>query len=111
MYGRRIAGFSLLELLVALLLLALISALLYGSLHLAADSWDRGESKSEQIRQIRFAEEFPRQTFAAAYPLRPNSTIESPLPFAESLGHVSCASARARRRRLVLLHARTHAWR
>ena len=43
----RIAGFTLIELMVALLLLALISSILYGSLSLSATSWDRGEAKAE----------------------------------------------------------------
>jgi general secretion pathway protein J len=74
-------GFTLVELLVALTLLALISAVLYGSLTLAAESWDRGEAKSEQTRQMRFTAEFLRATFTGAYPLRATSGEESPFPF------------------------------
>jgi general secretion pathway protein J len=80
--GYRIRGFSLIELLAALVLLALISAVLYGSISLVADSWDRGEAKSQQTRQMRLTEEFLRTTLAAARPLRLYGANESPFPFA-----------------------------
>ena len=49
MFRRRvIRGFTLLELLIALALLAMMSAVLYGTISLATDSWDRGEAKSVQ---------------------------------------------------------------
>ena len=51
--NRRIAGFTLIELMVALLLLALMSSILYGSLSLSATSWDRGEAKAEQAGDMR----------------------------------------------------------
>jgi|SRR5579862_1698179 len=79
--GHRIAGFTLLELIVSLLLLALISAVLYGSLTLAADSWNKGEEKAEQTRQMRLASQFLRQTLATAYPLHLNGAGESLFPF------------------------------
>ena len=59
--NRRIAGFTLIELMVALLLLALMSSILYGSLSLSATSWDRGEAKAEQAGDMRQTAEFLRQ--------------------------------------------------
>jgi len=82
MSGRRIRGFSLIELLVSLALLALISAVVYGSISVAADSWDRGEARGERTRQMRLAEEFLRTTLTAARPMGATSLIESPFPFA-----------------------------
>jgi len=49
-------GFTLLELLVALMLLALMSSLLYGTLSLSANSWDRGEAKAQQATIIQLLE-------------------------------------------------------
>ena len=44
--ARRSAGFTLLELTVALVLLALLSGVLFGSLSFAGRSWDGGEAKA-----------------------------------------------------------------
>src|SRR2546423_3458426 len=63
-----ICGFTLVELLIALALLALISALLYGSLSLSSNSWDRGEQKVEQTIDMRLTEELLRQTLTAQHP-------------------------------------------
>src|SRR6266567_7287974 len=69
-HGHRFAqGFTLVELIVALLLLALMSALLYGSLSLSATSWDRGEAKAQQASDMRLTEEFLRQALSAQHPL------------------------------------------
>jgi general secretion pathway protein J len=77
---RRICGFSLLELLVSLALLALIGAVVYGSLSMAADAWDRGEAQAERTRQMRLAEGFLRTTLAAAHPMGSANLIEPPFP-------------------------------
>src|ERR1700693_2442069 len=57
----RTAGFTLIELTVALLLLALMSSLLYGTLSLSANTWDRGDAKAVQASDMRLTEEFLRQ--------------------------------------------------
>jgi len=44
---RRAHGFTLVELLIALTLLALISAVIFGALDLSGRSWDRGEVRAE----------------------------------------------------------------
>lgn len=74
-------GFTLLELTVALLLLALMSALLYGTLSLSANSWDRGEAKAAQVSDMRLTEEFLRQTLTAQHPLRLHKALDQPLYF------------------------------
>jgi general secretion pathway protein J len=79
--GCRIRGFTLLELLVSLGLLALMSAVVYGSLALAAESWDRGEAKTERTRQMRLAQEFLWTTLTAAQPIASAGVAESPVPF------------------------------
>jgi general secretion pathway protein J len=72
----------LIELLVSLTLLALASAVLYGAISLASNSWDRGEARSQQTRQMRLAQEFLRSTLSTAHPVRLNGAGESLLPFA-----------------------------
>ena len=64
MKRHRCQGFTLLELTVALLLLALMSSVLYGTLSLSANSWDRGESKTNQVSDMRLTEEFLRQVLS-----------------------------------------------
>ncbi len=79
---RRSAGFTLVELMVALLLLALISGVLYGSLSLSASSWDKGEAKADQAGDMRQTAEFLRQALAAEHPLRLHKAVDQPLYFA-----------------------------
>ncbi|HXX86206.1 MAG TPA: prepilin-type N-terminal cleavage/methylation domain-containing protein [Casimicrobiaceae bacterium] len=74
-------GFTLLELTVALLLLALMSSVLYGTLSLSASSWDRGEAKATQVGDMRLTEEFLRQSLASQLPLRLHKVLEQPLYF------------------------------
>ena len=86
-------GFTLLELLIALALLGLISALLYGSLSLSANSWDRGEQKVEQVTDMRLTEEMLRQTLSAQHPLRFHKVVDQPLYFAGGTDSLSFAAA------------------
>jgi general secretion pathway protein J len=94
----RLRGFTLLELTVALLLLGLISSLLYGSLSLSANSWDRGEAKSVQTSDMRLTGEFLRQVLTAQHPLRLHKVLEQPLYFQgarESLAFAAALPGRA----------------
>src|SRR5271169_1354346 len=63
-------GFTLIELSVALVLLALMASVLYGSLSLAGTSWDRGEAKAQQTNEMRLTEAFLRRTLTSQHPLR-----------------------------------------
>jgi len=83
----------LLELLIALALLGMISALLYGSLSLSANSWDRGEAKVEQVADMRLTEEMLRQTLSAQHPLRFHKVVDQPLYFAGATDSLSFAAA------------------
>lgn len=94
----RVSGFTLLELTIALLLLALMSAVLYGSLSLSADSWDRGQAKAEQTSEMRLTEEFLRKALGAQHPLRLHKVVEQPLLFAgggETLAFAAALPGRA----------------
>ena len=91
--ARRLAGFTLIELMVALLLLALMSSVLYGSLSLSATSWDRGEAKAEQAGDMRQTGEFLRQALAAEHPLRLHKAVDQPLFFAGANDSLAFAGA------------------
>jgi general secretion pathway protein J len=77
----RESGFTLVELIVAMMLLALMSSLLYGTLSLSARSWDRGEAMAARAADMRLAEEFLRQSLTAQHPLRLHKAVDQPLYF------------------------------
>jgi general secretion pathway protein J len=91
-------GFTLIELTVALVLVALIGSVLYGSLSLAGDSWNRGEAKTQRVAEMRSAEDFLRRTLTSQHPLRFQKVVEKPLYFlglSDSLSYVAALPARA----------------
>jgi len=75
--------------LVALVLLALSGAILFGSLSLATETWERGEAKSHQTRQMRLVSQFLHTTFNTAHPVRLNGAGESAFPFSGSSDSVT----------------------
>src|SRR5206468_3318632 len=79
--ARRERGFTLLELTIALVLLALMSAVMFGSLSFAGRSWDGGEAKAAQVSEMRQTEQFLRAQIGSQYPLRAASVAEIPLYF------------------------------
>jgi general secretion pathway protein J len=78
----RNGGFTLIELMLALVLMAGISAILYGSLALAARSWDGGEAKADQVSDMRSALAYLRTQLSEQYPQRMWKTPEIQLLFA-----------------------------
>lgn len=80
-HRRRVAGFTLIELIAALVLLALMSSVIYGALSLAGRSWDGGEAKAAQVSEMRHTHEFLREELTAEYPLRLRKAVDFPLLF------------------------------
>lgn len=62
--------------------MAAISAILFGSLSLAARSWDGGEAKAQEVSDMRAAQAYLRAQLSAQYPQRLWNTEEVPLMFA-----------------------------
>ncbi len=96
--GRQERGFTLIELTVALLLMALIASLLYGTLSLAGTSWNRGEAKAQQSSEMRLTEGFLRRTLGAQHPLRMHKAVSQPLYFAgtrDTLAYAAALTGRA----------------
>ena len=87
------AGFTLLELTIALTLLALMSAVMFGSLSLAGRTWDGGEAKVADVSSMRQTEEFLREQLSAQYPLRLRKVQEMPLTFAGERDEMRYAAA------------------
>ena len=65
----RSRGFTLLELLIAINLIAIVMAMVYSAIHTAGRSWDAVESEFDAGDQIRVANRFIRQRLAQARPL------------------------------------------
>ncbi|MGE5168974.1 MAG: prepilin-type N-terminal cleavage/methylation domain-containing protein [Rudaea sp.] len=78
---RRDRGFTLLELIVALVLLGLLSTVLFGSVRFAGRSTDSGEAKVEAAASMRLAQEFLRANLEAQHPLRMRKIVGWPLLF------------------------------
>lgn len=74
-------GFTLVELTVALVLMAAMAAVLYGSLSLAARTWDGGEAKTLQVSDMRTTQTYLRAQLAAQYPQRLWKVAGFPLLF------------------------------
>ena len=75
-------GFTLVELTVALVLMAGMASILFGSLSLAARSWDGGEAKVLQVSDMRATQTYLRAQISAQYPQRLWKAVGLPLLFA-----------------------------
>ncbi|MET0682585.1 MAG: prepilin-type N-terminal cleavage/methylation domain-containing protein [Casimicrobiaceae bacterium] len=80
--GRRVHGFTLIELMLALMLMAGMASILYGSLNLAARSWDGGEANAERVSNMRSTASYLRAQLSEQYPQRMWKVAETPLLFA-----------------------------
>ena len=89
----RAAGFTLLEMTIALVLFALMASVLFGSLRIAGRSWDSGESRAEQTSDIRQTEQFLREHLATQYPERLRKAVELPLIFSGAHDEIRYAAA------------------
>jgi len=89
----RARGFTLVELTIALLLMAAIAALLYGSLSLAARTWDGGEAKIQQVSDLRTTQTYLRAQIAAQYPQRMWKIAELPILFSGERDEIRYAAA------------------
>ena len=78
----RARGFTLIELMLALVLMAGIASILYGSLALAARSWDGGEAKADQVSDMRATLAYLRTQLSEQYPQRMWKTPDIQLMFA-----------------------------
>jgi len=86
-------GFTLVELTIALLLLALMSAVLFGSFGLAGNSVDRGEAKVDASSAMRGAQAFLRANLEEQHALRMRKMVEWPLLFGGDRDEVRYAGA------------------
>jgi general secretion pathway protein J len=93
MSAPRQGGFTLIELVIALVLMALIAALMFGSLSMAARSWDGGEAKANDVSSMRQTQAFLREQIEAELPLRVKKAVDLPLMFAGEHDEIRYAAA------------------
>lgn len=93
------SGFTLIEVLIALTLLSIMVVLLFTTLKICADSWEKGENKINDVNQIAVVYNFFQHHLATAKPLSTTTAIgEKTLSFqgqTESLQFVSSFPASA----------------
>lgn len=90
---RRDRGFTLVELVIALVLMAAMSAVLFGSLALAGRSWDGGEAKAREVSDMRATQEYLRAQLSAGYPQRLWNIAEVPLLFSGARDEIRYTAA------------------
>lgn len=78
---REARGFTLLELLVAMALLALLAATLAGSLRFGARSWDAAAERGRSWSEVAAVQDVLRNTLGQAQPLPPRAGKETPPGF------------------------------
>jgi general secretion pathway protein J len=74
-------GFTLVELMVALALFAILSGILFGSLRLAGRSADAGEEKAQASSGMRLASDYLREQLTSQHPQRMRKMLEFPILF------------------------------
>jgi general secretion pathway protein J len=63
-------GLTLLEMLIALVLMSLLLVLLFGGLRLASRSWDAGDAYGTRVEQMQLVENFLRRRISEVFPYR-----------------------------------------
>lgn len=86
-------GFTLIELLIALTLMTLMTAVLFGSLRLAGKSWDTGDARAEATSNMRLTEQFLRTQIEEQHPQRMKRIVEFPLLFGGGSDELTYAAA------------------
>jgi general secretion pathway protein J len=80
------AGFTLLELLIAITLLGLLMAALFGGLRLGARAWERGEERLDESGRLQVVQNFLRERLGEAYPLSTDDQAGQPVLAFEGSG-------------------------
>ncbi len=74
-------GFTLLELVLALTLLAVMLAMLFGGLRMGVRAWDAGTGRGDRADQVLLTASFVRKELATAFPWRFKDPLEVKLAF------------------------------
>ncbi len=69
MRTNQVKGFTLIEVLIAMTLLSIMVVVLFGSLKICADSWEKGENKITEVNEIAVVYNFFQRHLSVAQPL------------------------------------------
>ncbi len=70
-------GFTLLEILIAMTLLGLLMAMLFGGLRLGTRAWEASDARSAELARLEAVQGFIRRALTGAYPLLATSTDDA----------------------------------
>jgi general secretion pathway protein J len=91
---KRQRGFTLIELVVAMVLLATVMALLYSGLNFAARSWDAGDANGRRMADRRVGENFLRRELSEMFPMRWKDPATLKFAFEGEKDHMRFVSSR-----------------
>lgn len=105
--SKRSGGFTLIEVLIAMTLLGILVVLLFSSMKISADSWQKGEDKITQVNDVAVVYQFFQHHLAIAKPLWNDFSEDNAKTFAfqgksQELQFVSSFPASAKRSGLQL---------
>ena len=91
---RRAAGFTLIEVVIAMALLATIMVLLYSGLTFALRSWDSGDANGRRVADRRLGENFLRREMTELFPMRWKDATAVKFAFEGEQDHLRFVSSR-----------------
>ena len=94
MMRRHPAGFTLVEVVVAMALLATIMVLLYSGLTFALRSWDAGDANGRRVADRRLGENFLRRELTELFPMRWKDAMAVKFAFEGAKDHLKFVSSR-----------------
>jgi general secretion pathway protein J len=90
----RTSGFTLIEVVIAMSLLALIMVLLYSGLTFALRSWDAGDANGRRVADRRLGENFLRREMTEMFPMRWKDATVLKFAFEGERDHLKFVSSR-----------------
>ena len=91
---RQAAGFTLIEVIIAMVLLVTIMVLLYAGLSFALKSWDAGDANGRRVADRRLGENFLRRELMELFPMRWKNATMVKFAFEGEKDHLKFVSSR-----------------